>query len=119
MTVSMRGKVSSLLAFGWLLIVLSMSAIPAHASHTGITSLVYAMNAQVSCPATLQKFDPATDLTTSYALTSTGPDTCNGRGLAWDGTNLWYSVVKGISFTGDGLIHKVGPTGGADLATIP
>jgi hypothetical protein len=119
MAASMRGKTSSLLAIGFLMVLLSMSAIPVYAAHTGITSIVYAMDAQISCPATLQKFDPATDTTTNYALTSTGPSICNGRGLAWDGTDLWYSVVLGTSFTGDGLIHKVGPTGGADLGTIP
>lgn len=46
-------------------------------------------------------------------------DNCNGRGLAFDGVDLWYTAVNGTAFTGDGLIHKVATTGGADLATIP
>src|SRR5712692_316841 len=76
------------------------------------------------CPTPLDKWDPSTDTLTTFLLTSTTvPGFCNGRGLAWDGTNLWYSVVSGPcsgSFSGDGLIHKVGPTGGADLLlTIP
>lgn len=46
-------------------------------------------------------------------------DNCNGRGLAFDGVDLWYTVVNGTQFTGDGLIHKVARTGGADITTIP
>jgi hypothetical protein len=38
--------------------------------------------------------------------------------MAWDGTNLWYTVLGG-GFVGDGKIHEVSPTGGADLATMP
>ena len=46
-------------------------------------------------------------------------DNCNGRGLAFDGVDLWYTAVNGTLFTGDGLIHKIARTGGADLTTIP
>jgi hypothetical protein len=46
-------------------------------------------------------------------------DNCNGRGLAFDGVDLWYTVVNGTQFTGDGLIHKVARNGGADITTIP
>jgi hypothetical protein len=42
----------------------------------------------------------------------------NGRGMASDGTNLWYTIlIKG--FHGDGKIHKIGPNGGPDMVTIP
>jgi len=46
-------------------------------------------------------------------------DQCNGRGLAFDGVDLWYTAVNGTLFTGDGLIHKVARTGGLDITTIP
>jgi hypothetical protein len=70
----------------------------------------------------MDKYDPASDTHVTYSLTSTGSPYCNGRGIAWDGTNLWYSVVGSTGtcfYKGDGLIHKVGPTGGADLLTVP
>ena len=39
--------------------------------------------------------------------------------MASDGTNLWYTIVEDLTFQGDGKIHKIAPTGGPDLTTIP
>jgi hypothetical protein len=82
-------------------------------------NVFYGMRYQGSCPAVMDSYDPASDTTTAYSLTSTSASGyCNGRGMAWDGTNLWYTVL-GSGFLGDGLIHEVSPTGGADIATMP
>src|SRR6266850_280425 len=84
-------------------------------------NIFYGMTAQSSCPTIMTAYDPTTDTTTSLPLASTTTaGFCNGRGMAWDGTNLWYTVLGGGSgFVGDGLIHEVGIAGGADITTMP
>jgi hypothetical protein len=82
-------------------------------------NIFYGVRFQGSCPTVMDSYDPGTDTITSFTLTSTtSGGSCNGRGMAWDGTNLWYTVLGG-GFVGDGKIHEVSPTGGADLATMP
>jgi hypothetical protein len=68
----------------------------------------------------MDAYNPATDVSTPFTLTSTSTNGgyCNGRGMAWDGANLWYTVL-GNGFVGDALIHKVAITGGVDLMTMP
>jgi len=65
-----------------------------------------------ACPANcaIQEWDPITKLMVNQFLPA---HTGNGRGLAFDGTDLWYSSVL------DPLIHKVAITGGPDITTIP
>jgi len=58
----------------------------------------------------IQEWDPITKLMVNQFLPA---GTLNGRGIAFDGTDLWYSG------TGDPLIHKVATTGGPDITTIP
>jgi len=69
----------------------------------------------------MDSYDPVTDVSTPLSLTSTSTNGgyCNGRGMAWDGTNLWYTVVGANSFLGEGFIHQVAVTGGVDLMTMP
>jgi hypothetical protein len=70
----------------------------------------------------MDAYDPVTDVSTPLSLTSTSTSGgyCNGRGIAWDGTNLWYTVLGGGSgLVGEGKIHQVAATGGADLMTMP
>jgi Ca2+-binding RTX toxin-like protein len=44
----------------------------------------------------------------------------NGRAVAVDPSdgNLWYAALNTKRFAGDGLIHKVGRRGGADVSTL-
>ena len=69
----------------------------------------------------IQEYDATGALVNEFQPNCGTPDNqCNGRGLAFDGVDLWYTVVNGTgAFTGDGLIHKIARTGGADITTIP
>jgi hypothetical protein len=109
-----------------LLAVLAFVPSTVRANTLSEPDIFYGIQTQDCSSATaLDKWNPTTDTQTTYSLTATSAEGfCNGRGLAWDGTNLWYTVVSFstlgcANFHGDGLIHKVGPTGGADLGTIP
>jgi len=58
----------------------------------------------------IQEWDPITKLMVNqFVPVGSG----NGRGLAFDGTDLWYSNLF------DPLIHKIAITGGPDITTIP
>ena len=65
-----------------------------------------------ACPSNcvIQEWDPITKLMVNQFLPA---GTFNGRGLAFDGVDLWYSGLN------DPLIHKVAITGGPDITTIP
>jgi len=65
-----------------------------------------------ACPGNcvIQEWDPITKLMVNQFLPA---GTFNGRGIAFDGTDLWYSGNT------DPLIHKVATTGGPDITTIP
>ncbi len=69
----------------------------------------------------IQEYNATGSLVNEFQPNCVNPDNqCNGRGLAFDGVDLWYSVVNGTgAYTGDGLIHKIARTGGADITTIP
>lgn len=69
----------------------------------------------------IQEYNATGFLVNEFQPNCANPDNqCNGRGLAFDGVDLWYSVVNSTGlYTGDGLIHKIGRTGGADITTIP
>jgi len=84
------------------------------------TDIFYGIRFQGSCPTIMDAYNPATDTTTPFTLTSTSSNGgfCNGRGMAWDGSHLWYTVLGG-GFVGDGKIHEVATTGGADIMTMP
>ncbi len=93
----------------------------ASGSHTGIADQIWGIenNDGTFGVTNIDNFNPTTDTTTTISIVPASPSE-NGRGIAYDGTNLWYTVLSGAgSFTGDGLIHKVAPTGGPDIATIP
>jgi len=65
---------------------------------------------QAGANTVIQEWDPITKLLVNqFVPIGSG----NGRGLAFDGTDLWYSNVF------DPLIHKVAITGGPDITTIP
>ncbi len=69
--------------------------------------------------ARIQEYNPVTHTKVSEFSVPCPSGSCNGRGLAFDGVNFWYSILTGgLSFTGDGLIHKIGMSGGADILTI-
>ena len=57
----------------------------------------------------IQEYDPISKTLLNEFPTNAG----NSRGLAYDGTDLWYS-----SFS-DPLIRKIATTGGPDITTIP
>jgi hypothetical protein len=82
--------------------------------------IFYGIRYGSSCPAVMDAYNPVTDVSTPLSLTSTSTNGgyCNGRGMAWDGTNLWYTVL-GSGFLGDGKIHEVAAAGGPDIATMP
>src|SRR5437016_4131162 len=88
------------------------SAGPHPANQLGIPDIFDGIRSQTcsSGATVLDKWNPVTDTQTSYTLSSTAVSGfCNGRALAWDGTNVWYSVVAFTTagqadFHGDGLI---------------
>ncbi len=63
----------------------------------------------------IQEYDPVTKTLVQEFQPASGG---NGRGIAFDGVDLWYTSVF-ANFQGDGFIYKVARTGGADLASIP
>ena len=65
-----------------------------------------------ACPSNcvIQEWDPINKIMVNQFFPA---GTGNGRGLAFDGTDLWYSSLS------DPLIHKVAITGGPDITTIP
>jgi hypothetical protein len=70
--------------------------------------------------AAVDKYDPVSGKTTKlFDIPSTVPPPYhNGRGLAFDGTNVWYTVVGTTTQIGDGRIHK-SSLNGKDLGYIP
>ena len=96
-----------------------------YAVHLGTSSQLWGIEAQptATTPSKIHKFDPSTDITTIIPRIPAS-DLENGRGMASDGMNLWYTILVGNAPgdprpPGDGKIHKIAPTGGPDLATIP
>jgi len=65
---------------------------------------------QAGINSAIQEWDPITKLMVNQFVPV---GSSNGRGLAFDGTDLWYSNLF------DPLIHKVAITGGLDITTIP
>lgn len=99
-----------------LLLVTTMGNKNVYATHLGTSSTVWGIEASATI-AKIHNFDPATDTTTTVSRVPT-LSVENGRGMASDGTNLWYTfLIEG--YHGDGKIHKIAPNGGADIATIP
>jgi len=92
---------------------------PVYAVHTGITDRVFSIEATnpFAGIANIHLFDPATDSATIITRIPSGPLE-NGRAMAFDGTNLWYTILSSPQANGDGLIHKIGRSGGSDLLTI-
>ncbi|HXV89470.1 MAG TPA: hypothetical protein VD710_10335 [Nitrososphaeraceae archaeon] len=105
-----------------LLSVISISNGGVFATHLGTSSSdIWGIEAAIL--AKMHHFDPSTDTTTAISRVPTHSGESegeweNGRGIASDGTNLWYTVLID-RFKGDGKIHKIAPTGGADIGTIP
>lgn len=98
-----------------LLLVTTTSNRSVYATHLGTSSDVWGIEAAII--AKIHHFDPSTDTTTPISRVPT-LSMENGRGMASDGTNLWYTIlIKG--FHGDGKVHKIGPNGGPDMVTIP
>ena len=108
-----KGLIIGLAAIMLLLPTISNRSI--YATHLGTSSQVWGIEAGVISK--IHHFDPTTDTTTPISRVPTS-SVENGRGIASDGTNIWYTFV-GNSFQGDGKIHKIAPTGGPDIATIP
>jgi hypothetical protein len=98
-----------------LLLVTTTSNKSAYATHVGTFSDLWGIEAAII--AKMHHFDPSTDTSTAIPrVPSLSME--NGRGMASDGTYLWYTIlIEG--FRGDGKIHKIAPNGGADIATIP
>ncbi len=97
---------------------------PTILADNGIMGTVFGIEATFDV-ARIQGYDPVTHAKISEFFVpcpdppGEDPPSCNGRGLAFDGVNFWYSILTGgLSFTGDGLIHKIGMSGGADILTI-
>ena len=86
-----------------------------YATHLGTSSQVWGIEA--AGISKIHQFDPTTDTTTPISRVPTS-DIENGRGIASDGTNIWYTIVMD-GFRGDGKIHKIAPTGGPDITAIP
>jgi hypothetical protein len=74
----------------------------------------------ISANGHVDQYDPTTGLTTKlFDIPSTVPPVYhNGRGIAFDGTNVWYTVVGTTTQIGDGRIHK-SSLDGKDLGYIP
>jgi len=105
-----------------LLFIISTSNGGVFATHLG-TSSSDIWGIEAATIAKMHHFDPSTDTTTAVSRVPTHSggsegDWENGRGIASDGTNLWYTILID-RFRGDGKIHKIAPTGGADISTIP
>ena len=89
-----------------------------YAVHLGTSSQIWGIEAS-GTTSRIHQFDPSTDTTTTILRVPTSHIE-NGRGMASDGVNLWYTILVGNTFSqGDGKIHKIAPTGGPDLGTIP
>lgn len=98
-----------------ILLLPTISNRSVYATHLGTSSQVWGIEAGTISK--IHHFDPTTDTTTLISRVPTSSIE-NGRAMASDGTNIWYTfVVDG--FRGDGKIHKIAPTGGPDIATIP
>jgi hypothetical protein len=106
--------------FAAVLTIITLIILPslniAKAAHMGTSSRIWGINAS-SGIADIHEFDPNTDTTTTISRVPT-LQIENGRAIAHDGTDLWYTILDG-SFQGDGKIHRVATTGGQDIATIP
>jgi hypothetical protein len=98
-----------------LLLVTNTSNRSVYATHVGTFSDLWGIEAATI--AKIHHFDPSTDTSTAIPrVPSLSME--NGRGMASDGTYLWYTILM-EGFRGDGKIHKIAPNGGADIATIP
>jgi len=98
-----------------MLLLPTISNRSVYAAHLGTSSDVWGIEAAVI--AKIHHFDPSTDTATPISRVPI-LSMENGRGMASDGTNLWYSIlIQG--FHGDGKIHKIAPNGGPDISTIP
>jgi hypothetical protein len=98
-----------------LLLLPIISTRSVYASHLGTSSQIWGIEAALISK--IHHFDPTTDTITPISRVPTSSNE-NGRGIASDGTNIWYTIV-GDAFRGDGKIHKIAPTGGPDISTIP
>jgi len=103
-----------------LMTAVSASTPMAFAPHTGIIAgTIYGIEPTFGV-ARIQGYDPVSHAKVSEFSVPCPGGACNGRGLAFDGADLWYSILTGgAAFTGDGLIHKIAIAGGADILTIP
>jgi hypothetical protein len=99
-----------------LLLFPATSSRSVYATHLGTSSQVWGINAATISD--IHQFDPITDTTTTIPRVPTS-NSENGRGIASDGTNIWYTILNATGFRGDGKIHKIAPTGGPDIAVIP
>ena len=108
-----KGLIIGLAAIMLLLPTISNRSV--YATHLATSSQVWGIEAGTISK--IHHFDPTTDTTTPISRVPTS-SVENGRGIASDGTNIWYTFV-GNSFQGDGKIHKIAPTGGPDISTIP
>jgi hypothetical protein len=117
-SISEHGFMTKALIVGLAAIMLLLPTISTrsvYATHLGTSSQVWGIEAGTISK--IHHFDPTTDTTTPISRVPTSSIE-NGRGMAYDGTNIWYTIV-GNGFQGDGKIHKIAPTGGPDISTIP
>lgn len=105
-----------LIATTLILGTIGLATNQAFAADNGITGNIFGIQATIGT-AKIQEYDPITHLKVSEFSVPTS--SCNGRGLAFDGQDLWYTCVGFPGFSGDGIIHKIATTGGADITTIP
>jgi hypothetical protein len=98
-----------------LLFVITVNIRSVFAAHLGTSSDIWGIEAALISK--IHHFDPSTDTSTTISRVPI-LSMEDGMGMASDGTNLWYTIlIEG--FRGDGKIHKIAPTGGSDIATIP
>jgi hypothetical protein len=117
-SISEHGIMTKALIVGLAAILLLLPIISTrsvYASHLGTSSQIWGIEAALISK--IHHFDPTTDTITPISRVPTSSNE-NGRGIASDGTNIWYTIV-GDAFRGDGKIHKIAPTGGPDISTIP
>jgi hypothetical protein len=99
-----------------LLLLPATNSLSVYATHLGTSSQVWGIEA--AGISKIHQFDPTTDSTITISRVPTS-NSENGRGIASDGTNIWYTILNATGFRGDGKIHKIAPTGGPDIAAIP
>lgn len=94
---------SLIVALSAILVLFSItSSRSVYATHLGTSSDVWGIEAAVI--AKMHHYDPTTDTATAISRVPT-LSMENGRGMASDGTNLWYTfLIEG--FHGDGKILK-------------